>query len=305
MRLLPAIDIQGGRCVRLRRGDFADETVFGDDPVAVATSWVQEGARYLHVVDLDGAREGEPRNFDIVKAIAEVVPGVPVQAGGGFRCEESLRMVLGSLVAKVVLGTSAVEDKEFVTRALELLGPGRVVVAVDAEDGMVKTRGWQQQSGVTVLDLSRDLEALGVWEVLYTDISRDGMMQSVNLDGLRRFAENTQMEVIASGGVTSLDDLAAIKELEPLGVTGVIAGRALYEKAFTVAEARIVLDSAVQCCCGIPRGGVPAPGGETVCGSACEVPPAPRAAGAAGEPGEADAAGDGGLRGAEAAGDGS
>jgi phosphoribosylformimino-5-aminoimidazole carboxamide ribotide isomerase len=268
MRLLPAIDIQGGRCVRLRRGDFADETLFGDDPVAMAVSWVEAGGRYLHVVDLDGAREGEPRNFEIIGAIAEAIPGVPVEAGGGFRTEASLELVLQSMVAKVVLGTSAVEDRGFVQRALDLLGPGRVVIAIDAENGMVKTRGWVRQSDVSALDLARDLEAMGVWEILYTDISRDGMMQSVNLDGLRNLAENTSLEIIASGGVTSLDDLRAVKELEPLGITGVIAGRALYEKRFTVAEARAILDSEVQCCCGIPRGGVAAPGGETVCGAA-------------------------------------
>ena len=285
MRLLPAIDIQGGRCVRLRRGDFADETVFGDDPVAMAKSWVAEGARYLHVVDLDGAREGEPRNFDLIRAIAEAVP-IPIEAGGGFRSEASLQLVRESLVAKAVLGTSAVEDKAFLARAVELLGPGRIVVAIDAENGMVKTRGWQEQSDVAALDLARELEALGVWEILYTDISRDGMMQSINLDGLRELAENSALEIIASGGVTSLDDLRAIKKLEPLGITGVIAGRALYEKRFTVEEARAILDSEVQCCCGIPRGGVPSRGGETAgpAGSACSVDGLSGAA-----PGEGDA----------------
>ncbi len=248
MRLLPAIDIQGGRCVRLRRGDFADETVFGDDPVAMAKSWVAEGARYLHVVDLDGAREGSPRNFDLIRAIAEAVP-IPVEAGGGFRDEAALELLRRSRVAKVVLGTSAVEDKVFLERALELLGGDRVVVAVDAEEGLVKTRGWQEQSGVRALDLVRELEAKGVREILYTDISRDGMMESVNLEGLRELAENSALEIIASGGVTGLDDLRALKELEPLGVTGVIAGRALYERRFTVAQALEILDG------GAPGGG--------------------------------------------------
>ena len=241
MRLLPAIDIQGGRCVRLRRGDFTDETVFGDDPVAMAKSWAAEGARFLHVVDLDGAREGTPRNFDLIRAIAEAVP-IPVEAGGGFRDEAALELFRGSQVAKAVLGTSAVEDKAFLDRALALLGADRIVVAVDAEGGVVKTRGWQEQSGVTALDLVRELEAKGVLEVLYTDIGRDGMMESVNLEGLRELAESSSVEIIASGGVTSLDDLRALKALEPLGVTGVIAGRALYEKRFTVAEALEVLD---------------------------------------------------------------
>jgi phosphoribosylformimino-5-aminoimidazole carboxamide ribotide isomerase len=241
MRLLPAIDIQGGRCVRLRRGDFADSTVFGDDPVAMARFWVAEGARFLHLVDLDGAREGTPRNFDLIRAIAEAVP-IPVEAGGGLRGEAALELFRQSRVAKAVLGTSAVEDKTFLERALAVLGSDRVVVAVDAERGMVKTQGWQEQSGVSAIDLVRELEAKGVREILYTDISRDGMMGSVNLEGLRELAENSSVEIIASGGVTSLDDLRALKVLEPLGITGVIAGRALYEKRFTVAEALEILD---------------------------------------------------------------
>jgi phosphoribosylformimino-5-aminoimidazole carboxamide ribotide isomerase len=241
VRLLPAIDIQGGRCVRLRRGDFADETVFGEDPVAMAKFWEAEGARFLHVVDLDGAREGAPRNFEVIQEIAEQV-AIPVQAGGGLRSEPALDLMRRSRVAKAVLGTSAVENKAFLEKALSLLGAGRVVVAVDAEGGQVKTHGWQEQSGVGALELVRELEALGVREVLYTDISRDGMMESVNLEGLRELAEATSLEIIASGGVTGLDDLRALKALESLGVTGVIAGRALYERRFTVTAALAILD---------------------------------------------------------------
>jgi len=242
VRLFPAIDIQGGRCVRLRQGDFSDETVFGDDPVAMAEYWVSEGARYLHVVDLDGAREGEPRNFDLVRRIAETVH-VPVQMGGGIRTQAALVLIAASPVARAILGTSAVEDMDFLEVALRALGPGRLVVAVDAENGYVKTRGWQERSSVTAADLVRQLEDRGVHEVLYTDISRDGMMQSVNLDAIRALASGSRLEVIASGGVTSLDDLRALNKLEPLGVTGVIAGRALYERRFTVAEALVVLDA--------------------------------------------------------------
>ncbi len=244
MRLIPAIDIQGGRCVRLRRGDFADETVFGDDPVAIAEYWVSEGARFLHVVDLDGAREGIPRNFSLVQAIAEAVP-IPVETGGGIRSETSLQMIAESRVVKAVIGTSAVEDEGFLRRALLVMGPERIVVAIDAEDGWVKTKGWQERSDVRALDLVRRLEKEGVREVLYTDISRDGMMQSVNLESIRELAEETGagLEIIASGGVTSLDDLRELMRLESLGVTGVIAGRALYERRFTVAEALAVLDA--------------------------------------------------------------
>jgi phosphoribosylformimino-5-aminoimidazole carboxamide ribotide isomerase len=245
LRLIPAIDIQGGRCVRLRQGDFAQETVFGEDPVAMARHWVAEGARYLHVVDLDGAREGAPRNFDLVEAIAQAV-SVPVQTGGGLRTEEALLRVRDSRVAKAVLGTGAVESQGFVERALELLGPHRVVVAVDTEAGFVKTRGWLRQSAVRAVDLVRRLAGLGVREVLFTDIARDGMLQSVNLEGLRELAEalravQAEMGIIASGGVADLDDLRALRELEPLGVTGVIVGRALYDKKFSVGEALEVL----------------------------------------------------------------
>lgn len=243
MRLFPAIDIQGGRCVRLRRGDFRDETVFGDDPVAMAEHWVSEGARCLHVVDLDGAREGEPRNFALVEAIAEKAR-VPVQVGGGFRTRATLTRLVDSPIARVVLGTSAVEDMGLVEESLALLGPERIVVAVDALDGYVRTRGWQSQSSVTALELVRRLERVGVREVLYTDISRDGMMESPNVAAVRELAENTTLEIIASGGVTSLADLRALAALEPLGVTGVIVGRALYEGRFTVAEALTVLATA-------------------------------------------------------------
>ncbi len=227
--------------MRLRRGDFADETVFGDDPVAMAKHWVSEGARYLHVVDLDGAREGALRNFDLVRAIAEAVP-VPVQTGGGIRTEAALESIAGSPVAKAVIGTSAVEDEAFLERALAVLGAGRVVVALDAEQGFVKTKGWQERSEISALDLARRLREKGVREILYTDISRDGMMQSVNLEGVREMALGSGLEVIASGGVSSLDDLRALVALEPVGVTAVIIGRALYEQRFTVAEALAVLD---------------------------------------------------------------
>jgi phosphoribosylformimino-5-aminoimidazole carboxamide ribotide isomerase len=236
MRLFAAIDIQRGRCVRLRRGDFADETVFGDDPVAMAEHWAAQGAPFLHVVDLDGAREGEPRNLETVMAIAEAV-SIPIEIGGGIRSEAIVEQIAGSRVARAVIGTSAVEDVGFLKWTLETLGPERVVVAVDAENGIVKTRGWCEESDVTASELVKRLEDVGVREVLYTDISRDGMMQSVNLEGIRELAENSGLEIIASGGVTSLDDLRALMTLQPLGVTGVITGRALYEARFTVAEA--------------------------------------------------------------------
>ena len=203
---------------------------------------MSEGARFLHVVDLDGARYGEPRNFALIRAIAEAVP-IPIETGGGIRTEETLQSLAQSAVARAVIGTSAVEDQDFLERALAILGPERLVVAVDAEDGFVKTKGWQERSQVRAADLVGVLEQMGVREILYTDISRDGMMQSVNLEGIRELALGSDLEIIASGGVTSLDDLRALSTLESLGVTGVIAGRALYEGRFTVGEALAVLDA--------------------------------------------------------------
>ena len=247
LRLFPAIDIQGGHCVRLRQGDFAQETVFGNDPVAMAQHWVNEGAQYLHVVDLDGARAGKAENFTVIAAIAKSV-NIPVQMGGGLRTDEAVERLADTSIARAVIGTQAVEDFAFLARALDKLGPERLVVAVDAEEGMVKTRGWVKQSDVWATDLVKRLAELGVREILYTDISRDGMMQGVALSGIQKLAESMEagpdtVQIIASGGVASLDDLRALRDLEPLGVTGVIAGRSLYENRFTVAEALAALSS--------------------------------------------------------------
>lgn len=245
MRLFPAVDIQNGRCVRLRRGDFASETVFDDDPVKVALYWSTQGARFLHVVDLDGAREGTPRNFDIVRRIAEVVP-VPVQFGGGVRSAETLRLVEGSGVARVIIGTGALLDEEFLRCVLEGWRE-RLVVAVDAERGWVKTHGWSRRGGMKAGPFVKHLEQLGVQEIIYTDITRDGMLSGMNIPAIRELARQIErLEIIASGGLTTLDDLRCLKELEPLGVTGVIAGRALYERRFTIAEAHAILAGSAE-----------------------------------------------------------
>lgn len=241
MRLFPAIDIQAGRCVRLRRGDFANETVFSDDPVEVARTWAGLGARHLHVVDLDGAREGELRNLDLVRRIAEAV-SVPVQFGGGIRSEEALEQLAGTMVERIVIGTSALLDEAFLKAALAQWGP-RLVVAVDASDGFVSTHGWRERSGMAAASFATQLAALGVAEIIYTDIARDGMLGGMNLhatEDLARAASGVQ--IIASGGLSSLAELRALKRLEPLGVTGVIAGRALYENSFTLGDALDILD---------------------------------------------------------------
>lgn len=241
MRIFPAIDIQGGRCVRLRRGDFLDSTVFSDDPVDVATMWEKEGARHLHVVDLDGARTGELQHLDLVRHIVEAV-SIPVQFGGGLRSEAALAAIAGTGVQRVIIGTNALLDQEFLDAALRGWGE-RLIVAVDASDGYVSTHGWREKTEMTAQTFARQLAEMGVKEIIYTDISRDGMLGGINIRATEDLArEALGVQIIASGGLSTLDDLRALKRLEPLGVTGVIAGRALYEAAFTLREALAVLD---------------------------------------------------------------
>ncbi len=241
MRIFPAIDIQGGRCVRLRRGDFLDSTVFNDDPVDVAIMWEKEGARHLHVVDLDGARTGELHHLALVRRIVEAV-SIPVQFGGGLRSEAALASIAATGVRRVIIGTNALLDRAFLDAALAGWGE-RLIVAVDAADGYVSTHGWREKTEMTAKTFARHLAAMGVKEIIYTDISRDGMLGGINIRATENLArEAPGVQIIASGGLSTLDDLRALKSIEPLGVTGVIAGRALYEAAFTLQEALAVLD---------------------------------------------------------------
>lgn len=240
MILYPAIDIQGGECVRLRRGDFADATVFSSDPVARAREWQEEGAEALHVVDLDGAREGRPVNIDIVERIAETV-SIPIEFGGGIREPATLKRLEEGPIDRVVIGTSALTDQAFLVEAVRHLGDS-LVVSVDAERGFVTTHGWQEHTLVSAVRFATFLQEHGVKHVLYTDIERDGMMMGMNLDAVRGLAEEVNIDIIASGGISQLDDLRRLKELELPNVSSVIVGRALYEGTFTVAEAREILD---------------------------------------------------------------
>ena len=237
MDLFPAIDLRDGACVRLVQGDYARETVYGGDPVAVAREFEADGAPWLHVVDLDAARTGEGRNRDVVRAIAAAV-SVPVQAGGGIRDEFSAETLLRSGVARVVLGTAALEDPGLVRR-VAARHPGRVAVGLDARDGDVAVRGWAEASGVATAELVARFEDAGVAAFVVTDIGRDGMMAGPDLAGLAAVVEATGIAVVASGGVSSLDDLRALAGLEAGGrrLAGVIEGKALYEGAFDVAEA--------------------------------------------------------------------
>ncbi|HVE46880.1 MAG TPA: 1-(5-phosphoribosyl)-5-[(5-phosphoribosylamino)methylideneamino]imidazole-4-carboxamide isomerase [Acidimicrobiales bacterium] len=237
MDFYPAIDLRGGACVRLAQGDYSRETLYDNDPVAVARAFENGGAPWVHVVDLDAARTGEGVNRDVVRAIAAAVD-IPVQAGGGIRDEFAAESLLRSGVARIVLGTVALEDPDLVRR-VAARHPGRVAVGLDARGGEVAVRGWAEGSGLTPAELLSRFEDAGVGAFVVTDIGRDGMMTGPDLDGLSAVMETTAIPVVASGGVGSLDDLRALAELSVKGrrLSGAIAGRALYEGAVSVSEA--------------------------------------------------------------------
>jgi phosphoribosylformimino-5-aminoimidazole carboxamide ribotide isomerase len=242
MLVIPAIDLQDGKCVRLRQGRMEDSTVFGEDPVAMAARWVEEGARRLHLVDLNGAFAGEPVNGGAVRAITRAFPDLPVQIGGGIRSRETALSYLEAGVRWVIIGTLAVKEPEFVAR---LAGefPGRVIVGIDAQNGMVATDGWAEVSRVSAVDLARQFAAAGVAAIVYTDIERDGMMQGVNIEATRQLAESGGIPVIASGGVTTIADIHALAQVAGSGIIGAISGRALYEGTLDLAAAQAWCDA--------------------------------------------------------------
>ncbi len=226
MIVIPAIDIRAGRCVRLLQGDFSRETVYADDPVAVARHWASRGASWLHVVDLDGARAGEPVQLELVREIVRAVPGVLVQAGGGVRSLDAIERLLDSGVTRVVIGTVVLEQPELVTQAIERFGTDRLVVAIDSRDGWVATRGWETLTPVRAEDVAQRVAAQGVRRVLATDIGRDGTLTRPNVELMARLAAMGVL-VIASGGVSRYEDLLALARVP--GVEAAIVGRALYE----------------------------------------------------------------------------
>jgi phosphoribosylformimino-5-aminoimidazole carboxamide ribotide isomerase len=230
--ILPAIDLRGGQCVRLRQGDYSQETVFGSDPAEMAWRWVRQGATYLHLVDLDGAREGRPVNGASVRRIVETA-GVPCQLGGGLRTEEHIAEALDLGVARVIVGTRALKDPAWLEHVCRSF-PGQVVVGIDARNGRVATDGWQDVSDETVLALARRCTSWPLAALVHTDISRDGMMEGPNFDALRELAAAVPLPVIASGGVTTLED---VRRLARLGLAGCIIGRALYEGTIDLAQA--------------------------------------------------------------------
>jgi phosphoribosylformimino-5-aminoimidazole carboxamide ribotide isomerase len=238
--LLPAIDILGGKAVRLLRGDFERQTAYDADPLDAARRWVGQGARGLHVVDLDGARTGQPANLEHVRRMTEEL-GVPVQVGGGLRSVDSVQAAVGAGASRVILGTAAFHDVEFLDRVVGEQGD-RVVVSVDARAGRLAAQGWSEQTDIPVTAAIERLTARGVRRFVYSSIERDGTLTGPDLDGVRRVAAAVHGSFVYSGGVGSLGDLEALVELRQVNLSGVIVGKALFEERFTVTEAQAILD---------------------------------------------------------------
>ena len=235
MEVIPAIDLLDGKCVRLYQGDYERSEIFNDNPVTVARSWAEQGATRLHVVDLDGAKEGKTTNLAAIEAIVAAI-AIPVQVGGGLRDRASLARLLDLGVQRCILGTVAVEQPELVQELCQEF-PEQIVVGIDARQGKVATRGWLETSEVLATDLAQRMAVAGAAAIIYTDIHRDGTMSGPNIDALRKLATAINIPVIASGGVSSLTDLLSLLALEPLGVTGAIVGKAIYTGDVNLTEA--------------------------------------------------------------------
>ncbi|MEQ1637166.1 MAG: 1-(5-phosphoribosyl)-5-[(5-phosphoribosylamino)methylideneamino]imidazole-4-carboxamide isomerase [Methylococcales bacterium] len=236
MLLIPAIDLKEGKCVRLRQGRMEDDTVFSEDPVAVAGKWVAAGAQRIHIVDLDGAFAGKPKNAGVINEIVAAYPGISIQVGGGIRDEDTIQAYLDAGVDYVIIGSKAVTAPHFV-RDMAMEFPRHVIVGLDAKEGKVATDGWSKLSRHDVIDLAQHFEEDGVEAIIYTDIARDGMMGGVNIEATSALARAIRIPVIASGGITNMNDIKALVAVADDGVMGAITGRAIYEGTLDFAEA--------------------------------------------------------------------
>ncbi len=241
MLLIPAIDLKDGQCVRLRQGKMEDNTVFSDDPVAMAGRWVEAGTKRLHIVDLDGAFAGKPKNAGIIHEIASTYPEVDIQIGGGIRDDETIVAYLDAGVRYVIIGTKAVNEPHFISEVCAEF-PTHIIVGLDAKDGKVAVDGWSKLSRHDVIDMAQRFEEDGVAAIVYTDISRDGMMQGVNIEATVKLAQAVRVPVIASGGISTMDDIKALNAVEDEGIMGAITGRAIYEGTIDLAECQAWLD---------------------------------------------------------------
>ena len=232
MKIWPAIDLRGGNCVRLKQGDYNQETIFGDNPGAMARQWSEQGAECMHLVDLDGARDGLWINQDAVRSIIEAI-SVPCQLGGGVREESTIELLLGLGVSRLIIGTKALKEPEWFSSMVEKF-PHKLALGIDARDGMVATDGWLETSETTAISLAQQFNSQPVAAIIYTDISRDGMMQGANIAGMSEMKQATNIPVIASGGVTTLED---VKQLRDAGLDGAIIGRSLYDGVIDLKEA--------------------------------------------------------------------
>ncbi len=243
MIIIPAIDLKDGHCVRLQQGEMANATVFSEDPGATAKRWQALGAKRLHLVDLNGAQAGKPKNHLAIKAILDVLDGkLPIELGGGIRDMNTIETYLDDGIDWVILGTAAVKNPGFLHEACDAF-PGHIMVGLDAKDGKVAVDGWSKLTGHDVIDLAKRFQDYGVEAVIYTDIGRDGMLTGVNIDATVKLAQALSIPVIASGGVTNLDDIKALCAVESEGITGAITGRAIYEGTLDFAAAQKLADS--------------------------------------------------------------
>jgi phosphoribosylformimino-5-aminoimidazole carboxamide ribotide isomerase len=241
MIIIPAIDLKDGQCVRLRKGIMEDTTVFSNNPAEMASKWVAEGARRLHLVDLNGAFEGKPINADCVNEITKSFPNLPVQIGGGIRDLQTANAYIEAGISYLIIGTMAVTNPDFVEKLCDEF-PNKIIVGLDANNGLVATDGWAKQTDIDVVELSKKYEQYGVNSIVYTDIARDGMMQGVNVEATANLAKKTSIPIIASGGITNLDDIAALLKNAHHGIMGAITGRAIYEGQLDFNDAQTMSD---------------------------------------------------------------
>ncbi len=241
MLVIPAIDLKDGQCVRLRQGRMREDTVYGDDPVAMAQHWVAAGARRLHIVDLNGANDGRPVNAAIIHAICRALPAVPIQVGGGIRNEDTIQAYLDAGARYVIIGTKAVTTPHFVANAC-LEFPSHIIVGLDVRDGKLAIEGWSKLSHHSALDLAKHMEHDGVTAIVYTDISRDGMLNGINIDATVALAREVRIPLIAAGGITNLEDIRRLCAIAHEGIEAAITGRALYEGSLDFAAAQRLAD---------------------------------------------------------------